>query len=118
MATHWDAAFLAAKGRAREPLLVCDLTQSYAPDGGGGISTYLREKRDYVIRNTPHRLLQIVPGPHDRVTVKGRHIFAEVGAEPARGSPDCRFILRTGVVRALLAYHRPDIIESSCPWLL
>ena len=94
------------------PLLVCDLTQSYAPRGGGGISTYLREKRDHVLNHTPHQLLQIVPGPEDRITVNGRHIFAEVGAEPVRGSPNYRFILCTSVVRALLAEYRSDIVES------
>ena len=108
----------ATVARGGAPLLVCDLTQSYAPRGGGGISTYLREKRDYVLRHTPHRLLQIVPGPEDRITVDGRHIFAEVGADPVRGSPNYRFILRTSVVRDLLARYRPDIVESLCPWVL
>ena len=106
-----------APGEGR-PLIVCDLTQSYSPAGGGGISTYLREKRDYVLAHTPHTLLQIVPGPVDRVTVNGRHIFAEVGADPVRGSPNYRFILRTRAVRRLLAEHRPDVIESLCPWVL
>lgn len=100
------------------PLLVCDLTQSWSPTGGGGISTYLREKRDHVLRETPHRLLQIVPGPEDRITVDGRHIFAEVAADPVRGSPNYRFILRTRRVREILAGYRPDIIESLCPWVL
>jgi alpha-1,6-mannosyltransferase len=100
------------------PMMLCDLTQSYAPSGGGGISTYLREKRDYVLANTPHHLLQIVPGPVDRVTVNGRHVFAEVGAAPVRGSPNYRFILRTGAVRSLLKQYRPAIIESLCPWVL
>lgn len=99
-------------------LLICDLTQSYSPAGGGGISTYLREKRDYVLNHTPHHLLQIVPGPVDRVTVNGRHIFAEVGAEPVRGSPNYRFILRTEAVHELLQHYRPDVIESLCPWVL
>lgn len=98
------------------PRLICDLTQSYTPHGGGGISTYLREKRDYVLEHTPHHLLQIVPGPRDRVTTRGRHIFAEVAADPVRGSPNYRLILRTGAVRALLERHRPDLIESLCPW--
>lgn len=106
-----------APGPAR-PLLVCDLTQSYSPAGGGGISTYLREKRDYVLARTPHHLLQIVPGPADRVTVNGRHIFAEVAADPVRGSPNYRFILRVAAVRDLLAQYRPDVIESLCPWVL
>lgn len=105
-------------GESGAPLILCDLTQSYAPSGGGGISTYLREKRDYVLTHTPHHLLQIVPGPEDKITVNGRHIFAEVGAEPVRGSPNYRFILRTSVVRDILARYRPDVIESLCPWVL
>lgn len=119
MLQQTGAALAASDGvRAGAPLVLCDLTQSYSPAGGGGISTYLREKRDYVLRETPHHLLQIVPGPEDRVTVNGRHIFAEVGAKPVAGSPNYRFILRTGVVRDLLAQYRPDVIESLCPWVL
>lgn len=114
-----DAAGDAADAvRGEKPMMLCDLTQSYSPAGGGGISTYLREKRDHVMRHTQHHLLQIVPGPEDRVTMNGRHIFAEVGAKPVRGSPNYRFILRTGKVRELLTQYRPDIIESLCPWVL
>ncbi|GGB22240.1 hypothetical protein GCM10011380_09760 [Sphingomonas metalli] len=100
------------------PLLICDLTQSYSPAGGGGISTYLREKRDHILARTPHSLLQIVPGPADRVVVDGRHIFAEVAADPVRGSPNYRFALRPAHVRGLLAHYRPDVIECLCPWVL
>lgn len=100
------------------PLLICDLTQSYSPAGGGGVSTYLREKREYILNKTPHTLLQIVPGPVDKVVVNGRHIWVEVGSDPVRGSPNYRFILRTSVVRKILAQYRPDIIESLCPWVL
>lgn len=102
----------------RKPLLICDLTQSYAPHGGGGIGTYLREKRRYLIEQTGHRILQIVPGPQDRVIEDGRHIWAEVGAEQVRGSPNYRFITRTRAVRDLLERYRPDLIESQCPWVL
>lgn len=101
-----------------EPLLICDLTQSYAPHGGGGIGTYLREKRKYVIEETPHRLLQIVPGPEDRVVEDGRHIWVEVGADQVRGSPNYRFIMRTRIVRDVLERYQPDLIESQCPWVL
>lgn len=99
-------------------LTICDLTQSYAPSGGGGISTYLREKRRYVLDQTDHRLLQIVPGAEDRIVEDGRHIWVEIAAEPVRGSPNYRFILRTSTVRAVLERYRPDLIESQCPWLL
>jgi alpha-1,6-mannosyltransferase len=97
---------------------VCDLTQSYAPTGGGGIGTYLREKRDYVLAHHDCRLLQIVPGPEDRVVENGRHIWVEIGAEQVRGSPNYRFITRTSAVRAVLDQYRPQIIESQCPWVL
>ncbi len=102
----------------RRALTICDLTQSYSPRGGGGISTYLRRKRDYVLNHTPHRLIQIVPGPIDKVTDNGRHIFVEIGAPSVPGSPNYRFILRTGAVRAVLERFSPDLIESLCPWVL
>ena len=100
------------------PMLVCDVTQSYSPKGGGGISTYLSEKRRYVLENTPHRLLQIVPGPEDKVVVDGRHTWIEVGSKPVRGSANYRFITRTSEVRRILERYQPDIIENQCPWLL
>lgn len=100
------------------PLLLCDLTQSYSPSGGGGVSTYLAEKRKFILDHTPHSLLQIVPGPRDAVTENGRHIWAEVASDPVRGSPNYRFILRTGRVHKLLERYRPDVIESLCPWVL
>ncbi|HTN15959.1 MAG TPA: glycosyltransferase [Sphingomonadaceae bacterium] len=104
--------------RDDKPLLICDLTQSYSPNGGGGISTYLREKRNHVLSRTDHRILQIVPGPEDRIVENGRSIWVEIGAEPVRGSPNYRFIMRTRKVREVLEHYRPDIIESLCPWVL
>jgi alpha-1,6-mannosyltransferase len=103
---------------AKREMLICDLTQSYAPVGGGGVSTYLREKRRHILERTNHRLLQIVPGEHDRVVENGRHIWVEVAAGQVRGSPNYRFILRTGAVREVLEHYRPDLIESLCPWVL
>jgi len=99
-------------------LLICDLTQSWSPTGGGGISTYLKEKRGFIQDHTEHRLLQIVPGPEDRITVEGRVIVAEVGAPQVWGSPHYRWINRDAAVFALLEQYRPDIIESLCPWVL
>jgi alpha-1,6-mannosyltransferase len=103
---------------AKRDMLICDLTQSYAPTGGGGVSTYLREKRRHVLERTGHRLLQIVPGAKDRIVERGRHIWVEVGAGQVHGSPNYRFILRTGAVREVLEHFRPDVIESLCPWVL
>lgn len=99
-------------------MLICDLTQSYSPHGGGGISTFLREKRRHILEETDHRLLQIVPGAQDKVVENGRHIWVEIGADQVRGSPNYRFILRTRAVRTILERYRPDLIESLCPWVL
>ena len=101
-----------------ESLLICDLTQSWSPAGGGGISTYLKEKWRYIQDCTAHRLLQIVPGERDRITVEGRTILAEVGSGQVWGSPNYRWISRNDAVFALLREYRPDIIESLCPWVL
>jgi len=101
-----------------DDLLICDLTQSWSPTGGGGISTYLKEKKKFFQNNTEHRLLQIVPGPEDRITVEGRTIFAEVGAPHVWGSPNYRWINRNDAVFELLREYRPNIIESQCPWVL
>lgn len=101
-----------------DPLLICDLTQSYSSRGGGGVGVYLAEKRRYVLEQTNHSLLQIVPGPEDRIVQNGRHIWCEIAAKPVRGSPHYRFILRKDKVREVLGRYRPDIVESMCPWVL
>ena len=101
-----------------ENLLICDLTQSWSATGGGGISTYLKEKKRFFQQNTEHRLLQIVPGEADRITVEGRTIFAEVGAPQVWGSPNYRWINRNDAVFDLLREYQPNIIESQCPWVL
>ena len=99
-------------------LLICDLTQSWSPTGGGGISTYLKEKKKFFQENTEHRLLQIVPGKEDKITIEGRTIFAEVGAPQVWGSPNYRWINRNDAVFELLREYQPNIIESQCPWVL
>ena len=101
-----------------DQLLVCDLTQSYSPRGGGGISTYLKEKQRYVREETSHRLLQIVPGPETKVVEDGRLIWCEIAAGGIENSPNYRFITKTGPVKDVLERYRPDIIESLCPWVL
>src|SRR3569623_1968654 len=99
-------------------LIVREITESYTPVGGGGVSTFLAEKRRHVLERTGHRLLQIVPGPEDRIVENGRHVWVEVAAEPVRGSPNYRFIMRRKAVREVLERWRPDLIESLCPWVL
>ena len=101
------------------PLLLCDVTQSWSAVGGG-VGTYLRHKRQYILDHTPHRHLLIVPGDRDEVIEDGRTIFATVASPKVPGSPNYRLLLRSGQVRRLLDHYRPDLIECqdayNLPW--
>jgi len=99
--------------------LVCDLTQSWS-DVGGGVGTYLRRKRAYILDKTPHRHLMILPGPRDEVVENGRAVTVTVASPKVPRSPHYRLLLRNGAVRAALDRFRPDLIECqdayNLPW--
>jgi alpha-1,6-mannosyltransferase len=99
--------------------LVCDLTQSWS-DVGGGVATYLKRKRGYILDKTPHRHLLIVPGPRDEVIDEGRAVTLFVASPKVPGSPHYRLLLRNGAVRAALEKFRPNLIECqdayNLPW--
>ena len=86
--------------------------------GGGRITTYLKEKSRYFREHSHHRLLQIVPGPEDNITIDGNTILAEIGSGQVWGSPNYRWINRNDAVFELLQEYRPNLIESLCPWVL
>jgi alpha-1,6-mannosyltransferase len=100
-------------------LLFCDLTQSWS-EVGGGVGTYLRRKRDYIVSHTPHRHLLIVPGAEDLVKQDGRTITVTIASRTVPGSPNYRLLLRNRAVRAALEQFRPDLIECqdayNLPW--
>ncbi|MEO1530353.1 MAG: glycosyltransferase [Planctomycetota bacterium] len=99
--------------------ILCDLTQSWS-ETGGGIRTYLTEKRDWLTRHTPHRHILIVPGDADRVTEDGRHITVEIESPRVPGSPMYRLLLRNRSVIRALRYHQPGVVECldayNLPW--
>jgi alpha-1,6-mannosyltransferase len=99
--------------------LFCDLTQSWS-SVGGGVGTYLRRKRDYILANTPHRHLLIVPGAEDSVEEDGRAITVTIASPPVPTSPKYRLLLRNRAVRAALADYRPHVVECqdayNLPW--
>lgn len=102
-----------------DPLLLCDVTQSYSAKGGG-IRTYLREKRRYILENTNARHCLIVPGPEDKKTVEGRLTKIEIKSPQVPGSPNYRFLLRSHAVLRALGEEQPDLIECldayNLPW--
>ena len=99
--------------------LICDLTQSWS-DVGGGVGTYLRRKRAFILEKTPHRHLMILPGPRDDVIDEGRAVTVFIASPKVPGSPHYRLLLRNRAVRAALEQYRPDLIECqdayNLPW--
>ncbi len=58
-------------GSSGDGLLFCDLTQSWS-EQGGGVRTYLVNKRQHIIDQGRDRHLLIIPGAADEVTHDGR----------------------------------------------
>ena len=102
-----------------ESRLVCDLTQSWS-DVGGGVGTYLKRKRAYILDKTPHRHLMILPGPRDEVIDEGRAVTVLIASPKVPASPHYRLLLRNRAVRAALEKYRPNLIECqdayNLPW--
>jgi alpha-1,6-mannosyltransferase len=101
------------------PRLLCDLTQSWS-EVGGGVGTYLRRKRDYVLSHTPHRHLLIVPGIEDAIVEDERTTTVTIASRPVPNSPRYRLLLRNRAVTEALARFEPDVIECqdayNLPW--
>lgn len=99
--------------------LICDITQSWS-EVGGGVGTYLRRKREYILTHTPHRHMMIVPGAVDSVIEDGRAIMVTIASRPVPTSPNYRLLLRNRAVLAALEQFRPDILECqdayNLPW--
>lgn len=103
----------------RGPQLLCDVTQSWS-EVGGGVGTYLRRKREYILSHTPHRHLLIVPGSEDSVVEDGRTVTVTIESRPVPGNPRYRLLLRNRAVSAALDRFAPDVIECqdayNLPW--
>jgi len=112
-----DDPFSALPQRA----LFCDLTQSWSARGGG-VGTYIRRKRRFILDHSDHRHLIVIPGRADRTTVEeeDRAITVTVESPRVPGSPNYRLLLRNRAVRDALAEHMPDLIECqdayNLPW--
>jgi len=100
-------------------LTVCDVTQSYAVRGGG-VKTYLSEKRRFMLERTDASHVLIVPGEEDRIVREGRAITIEIKSPQVPGSPNYRLLLRSRAVLEALALAQPDIVECqdayNLPW--
>jgi alpha-1,6-mannosyltransferase len=101
------------------PLKICDITQSYAPTGGG-VRTYIHAKREYLRTENRADHVLIVPGEQD-TTVRGSRSVTHTVASPlVPGSSTYRLFLRSGKALQILREENPDVIEVHCaynlPW--
>lgn len=97
----------------------CDLTQSYSAKGGG-VRTFLTEKRVFINRNSIHRHILIIPGARDKIFHEGRHITIEIASPKVPNSPNYRLLLRSRAVLEALRKLKPDFVEChdayNLPW--
>ena len=95
------------------------MTQSYAVRGGG-VKTYLSEKRRFLLERTDASHVLIVPGARDCIVREGRAINIEIDSPQVPGSPNYRLLLRSRAVLRALALAQPDIVECqdayNLPW--
>ncbi|WP_428408043.1 glycosyltransferase [Hyphococcus sp.] len=100
-------------------LTLCDLTQSYSAKGGG-VKTYLLEKRRFILERTDANHCLIVPGERDRIIRDGRATTIEIASPQVPGSPNYRLLIRTNAVLKALREARPNVIECqdayNLPW--
>lgn len=97
----------------------CDLTLSYT-ETSGGIRTYLDHKRKYLLENTEHEHILVIPGEEDTATYDGRTATYRIASPLIPGAAPYRFFWRPDKIKAVLLDARPDIIEVGSfyvsPW--
>lgn len=89
---------------------ICDITMAYNAKSGG-IKTYIDEKRRFLLENTDHEHLLIVPGARDRVRRTDRTTTITIRAPRLPGQDSYRFFLSPAKVKLALREEQPDLIE-------
>jgi len=104
---------------ASDATIFCDVTQSFSAKGGG-VRTFLSEKRKHLLENTNARHCLIIPGTEDKMVIDGRQIRIEIASPQVPGSPNYRLLLRQNAVKAALKEIQPNFIEChdayNLPW--
>jgi len=89
---------------------ICDVTQFYSPVSGG-VKRYLHGKIDYIVRETPHSHLLIVPGERDWVSGDHRSRTVQIISRRIPGTHSYRLLLNQEKIGRMLTREKPDIIE-------
>ena len=94
---------------------ICDLTQIHSPLGGG-VKSYLQAKRRYILEQTPHEHLMIVPGARTEQVEAGRGQIWKVRGPLVNRTSRYRWMLDLPTLLTILYEERPDIVEAGDPY--
>ncbi len=97
-------------------MIVCDLTQFYAPVGGG-IKRYLHEKRDYMERARPgDRHVLIVPGEKTECIDTPPGPVYRIKSPLLSKRSRYRVLLKIDALREVIREESPSVIECGDPY--
>lgn len=94
---------------------ICDLTQIYSPMGGG-VKSYLQAKRQYILDQTPHEHLMIVPGSKTEQVEGGRGQIWKVRGPLVNQTSRYRWMLDLPSLLQILYRENPGIVEAGDPY--
>lgn len=95
---------------------ILDLNNFYT-ETGGGVKTYHNRKREHFGRVATHRNILMVPSDRWAARVEPGFTRVEVPAL-ALGTSGYRLCAEPGVVRDLIRWSQPDLIEIGSPYVL
>lgn len=94
---------------------ICDLTQIYSPLGGG-VKSYLQAKRRFILNETPHEHLMVVPGKKTEELEGGRGKVWTVRGPMVNRTSRYRWMLDLPSLLQILYRENPDIVEAGDPY--
>lgn len=94
---------------------ICDLTQIYSPLGGG-VKSYLQAKRRFILNETPHEHLMVVPGKRTEELEGGRGKVWTVRGPMVNRTSRYRWMLDLPSLLQILYRENPDIVEAGDPY--
>lgn len=94
---------------------LCDVTQFYSPVSGG-VKRYISEKKTYLLRETSHEHVLIIPGEKNECHHEGRCKIYTIASPQIEKTAGYRFLWNLSRLRNILLQERPDVIESGDPY--